>query len=75
VNVVYCADDLSDLVPLCARYLEDDERRESVARAAQLHFDRYLEQSQWASYYLHTAVRRLLGKDAVPELREGGAAV
>jgi hypothetical protein len=75
VNVVYCADDLSDLVSLCTRYLEDEEEREAVARAAQLHFDRYLEQTQWAAYYLHTAVRRLVSKDAVPELREGGAAV
>ena len=59
VNVVYCADDLSNLVELCALYLEDDEKRETVADAARLHFDRYLERTQWAAYYLHTIFARL----------------
>jgi len=58
VNVVYCADDLSDLVALCAAYLEREEEREKIAEAAQIHFDRYLESTQWARYYLHTALER-----------------
>ena len=58
-DVVYCADDLSNLVELCALYLEDDEKRETVADAARLHFDRYLERTQWAAYYLHTIIARL----------------
>jgi len=59
VNIVYCADDLSDLVPLCEQYLTREEERESIAQAARAHFDRYLESTQWAAYYLHTAVQRL----------------
>lgn len=59
VNTVYCSDDLSDLVPLCATYLERAEEREDIAEAARAHFDKYLERTQWAAYYLHTALDRL----------------
>jgi hypothetical protein len=58
-NVVYCADDLSDLVPLCEYYVEHDEERERIAKAAREHFDRYLERTQWAAYYLATAGARI----------------
>jgi hypothetical protein len=59
VNVLYCADDLSDLVSLCATYLGREQEREQIARAARVHFDRYLERTQWAAYYLHTVLKRL----------------
>jgi Glycosyl transferases group 1 len=59
VNVVYCADDLSDLVALCAVHLEREEVREKIAQAARVHFDRYLERTQWAAYYLHAILARL----------------
>lgn len=32
-QVVYCQDDLSDLVPLCNYYLKHDAKREAIARA------------------------------------------
>jgi hypothetical protein len=57
-NIIYCADDLSDLVPLCAEYLERGDAREQIAQAARLHFDKYLEPRQWAAYYLYTLLQR-----------------
>jgi hypothetical protein len=57
-NIIYCADDLSDLVPLCAEYLERDDDREQIAQAAQFHFDKYLEPRQWAAYCLYTLLER-----------------
>jgi glycosyl transferase family 1 len=60
VNVVYCADDLSDLVDLCEYYVNHADERERIADAAAVHFDRYLERTQWAAYCLHTAGRHLL---------------
>jgi len=59
VNIVHCASDLSDLVPLCEHYLAQHEERERIAQAAQAHFDRYLEKTQWATYYLRTASEQL----------------
>jgi spore maturation protein CgeB len=58
-NIVYCADDLSDLVALCQHYLTRHDERERIARAAREHFDSYLEHKQWAAYYLHIALNRL----------------
>jgi hypothetical protein len=58
-NVVYCADDLSDLVDLCEHYVRHDDERERIAGAARAHFDRCLEQTQWAAYYLRTAADAL----------------
>ena len=60
VNVVYCADDLSDLVSVCTEYLDRADERERIARAARHHFDKYLERSQWAAYYLHETIARIL---------------
>jgi hypothetical protein len=52
-QIVFCADDLSDLVPLCRHYLADDQARERIARNAREYFDRYLHRDQLARYYLH----------------------
>ena len=50
INIVYCADDLSDLVELCDYYSNQTDEREHIAEEARAHFDRYLERTQWAAY-------------------------
>lgn len=58
-TIAYVAPDLSDLVDVCERHVRDDAARESIARAARDHFDRYLHRDQLAAYYLDrlTALR------------------
>jgi len=51
-HIVYCKDDLSDLVSLCRRYLADDDERARIARNARDYFDRFLHRDQLARYYL-----------------------
>ncbi len=51
-NIVYCADDLSDLADLCAEYVEDHEARETVATNAARFFDEHLHYVQLAGYYI-----------------------
>ena len=58
-HVVHAAEDLSDLVELCERYVEDDESRERVAVNAREYFDRYIDRRQLAGWYLRTALDRL----------------
>lgn len=56
-HVVYCADDLSDLVPLCRELIEDDETRDRIGRNARDYFDQYLHRDQLGSYYLSHFLR------------------
>jgi Glycosyl transferases group 1 len=58
-SIAYAAEDLSDLVDLCERYVRDDAAREAMAGAARDFFDRYLHRDQLAGYYLErmTALR------------------
>ena len=51
-HIVYCRDDLSDLVPLCRRYLADERERTRIARKARRYFDHHLHRDQLAHYYL-----------------------
>jgi len=53
-NVVYCRDDVSDLVDVCAELLADEPRRARIANGAGEYFDKYLAREQLASYYLAT---------------------
>jgi hypothetical protein len=57
-HVVHAADDLSDLLDLCERYVEDDETRERIATNARSYFDRYLDRRQLAGWYLRNALDR-----------------
>jgi hypothetical protein len=58
---------------LCERYLAHHDDRERIADAARTHFDRYLERTNWAAYYLHTAVRLLdWARVGTVSLLEGG---
>jgi hypothetical protein len=52
-HMVFCAEDLSDLIPLCRYYLSDDPARERIARNAREYFDRFLHREQLARYYLY----------------------
>jgi hypothetical protein len=51
-HIVYCREDLSDLTDLCARYVEDDPARETVAANAARFYDEHLAPTQLADYYL-----------------------
>jgi hypothetical protein len=75
-HIVYASEDLSDLVDLCERYVEDDEERERIARNAGDFFDRNLDRGQIAGYYLRTALDRLgarsVGEGSLPSARGRG---
>jgi hypothetical protein len=58
-HVAYAADDLSDLVDVCERYVRDAPARERMAAAARKYFDRYLHRDQLAAYYLDVLATRL----------------
>jgi hypothetical protein len=40
-NIIYCKDDLSDLLELCDYYLENEEAREKIAKNAFSHLKKY----------------------------------
>jgi len=52
VEIIYCADDLSDLVDLCASYAQDEARRKPVEVAAAKYFDDHLHPIRIAERYL-----------------------
>jgi hypothetical protein len=58
-HIVYCRDDLSDLVELCAHYVENDRAREEIGANAAGFFDEHLHPRQLAAYYLRTIDTRL----------------
>jgi Glycosyl transferases group 1 len=51
-HVAFVQDDYSDLVEVCARYVEDAAARERLRRSSRAFFDRYLHVDQLAGYYL-----------------------
>ena len=57
-HLVHCEPDLSDLVSLCKRYLQDDDERRRMTSNARSYFDRYLHRDQLSAYYLHIALER-----------------
>jgi hypothetical protein len=58
-HIAYCRPDLSDLVDLCAYYVDNDAERERLARNSRDFYDRYLSWDQLADYYLSRLVERL----------------
>lgn len=58
-HIIYCRDDLEDLVDLCAHYVEDDQAREATGANAATFFDEHLQPQQLAGYYLRTLDERL----------------
>jgi hypothetical protein len=57
-HIVYTREDLSDLVELCARYLEDPAERARLTRNTRDYYDRYLHRDQLGAYYLHSLLER-----------------
>lgn len=58
-HIVYAKEDLSDIVDLCAFYLENEEEREEICRNSREFFDAHLQRSQLAAYYLRCCLERL----------------
>jgi hypothetical protein len=58
-HIAFAKDDLSDLVDLCAYYLENDEAREEMCRQSRLYFETYLHRDNLAAYYLRTMLDHL----------------
>jgi Glycosyl transferases group 1 len=58
VHVVYAREDLTDLVDLCARYLDDPAERARLTRNARDYYDRYLHRDQLSAYHLHSVLER-----------------
>jgi hypothetical protein len=58
-HMVFTADDLSDLVELCATYLDSPEAREELCANTRDYFDRWLDRRQLAAYYLYSCLQLL----------------
>jgi hypothetical protein len=58
-HIAFAKDDLSDLVDLCAYYLENDEAREEMCRQSRLYFETYLHRDNLAAYYLRSMLNHL----------------
>lgn len=59
VHVAYCRDDLSDLIDICQYYLDHEEKRLSLAKAAREHLLRYHTNVARATSLLQTVKNRL----------------
>ncbi|WAL62606.1 glycosyltransferase [Thermocoleostomius sinensis] len=53
-HIVYCREDFSDLLDLCAYYLENEVAREQICQQSRHYFDHYLDRTQLSQYYLTT---------------------
>ncbi len=53
-EVVFCKEDLSDLIELCEYYLKNEEERKEIAKNAQMYAQMYHTHSQRAIYLLQT---------------------
>jgi len=58
-HIVYTRPDMSDLVDLCERYVNDDDAREAVMTAARNYYRRHLYWRSLADYYLRNMLDRL----------------
>jgi hypothetical protein len=54
VEILYCADDLSDLADLCKAYASDDSKRMPIEAAAAKYFDENLHPVRLAEHYIRT---------------------
>lgn len=58
-HIVYCKEDMSDLVELCSYYSQNNTERERIATNARAFFDQNLHISNLSRYYLHTIIQKL----------------
>lgn len=65
-HIVYCRDDLSDLVDRCAELLDDPRRRRTMMEETRTYFDTYLHRRQLAAYYVATVLGRLRERSYSP---------
>ena len=61
-HVVFCRDDLSDLISLTEYYLREETEREEIARNARAHLARYHHYLARAEYFIETC-RHALGNE------------
>jgi hypothetical protein len=55
-QLIYTRPDLADLPAVAASLVQDEGRRERLANAASVYYDRYLHPTQLAAYYLQTTL-------------------
>lgn len=55
-HVVYVKDDLSDLVELCAYYIDRPDERRRMVENSRGFFDKYLHRDQLSAYHLHSLI-------------------
>lgn len=55
-HIVYTKEDLSDLVDLCAHYVENPAERRRLVENSRAYFDKYLHRDQLAAYHLHAVL-------------------
>ncbi len=55
-NIVYCKEDMSDLVELCEQYLDDDDERTRIGTNAAAFFDEYLHIDKLTEYWISTTI-------------------
>ena len=58
-HIVYTRPDMSDLVELCERYVNDAAAREAVVHEARVYYRRHLYWRSLADYYLRMMLDRL----------------
>jgi Glycosyl transferases group 1 len=58
-HIVYTRPDMSDLVDLCERYVNDEPAREAIAQEARGYFRRHLYWRSLADYYLRMMLEKL----------------
>jgi Glycosyl transferases group 1 len=57
-HLVYVAEDLSNLIELCDRFLSNPGERQRLSANARRYFDMYLHRDQLAAYHLHSILER-----------------
>lgn len=60
-HIVYCKEDMSDLVDLCEEYLNNESERVRIGQNAAAFFDKYLSVDVLSEYYVASAVERKAG--------------
>lgn len=69
-HIVYCREDLSDLVDRCQELLDDPARRRAMVAESRAYFDRYLHHRQLGAYYLSHVLNAVEEGTASPGVRE-----
>jgi glycosyltransferase involved in cell wall biosynthesis len=60
-HIIYCKEDMSDLVELCEEYLNNESERIRIGRNAAEFFDKYLSVDVLSEYYVRSAIDMKIG--------------